>query len=192
MKAVAKTEPSLNDDPKSKDRVTWQHVRRLVEEEACHPDWACALYRLHRTGRINNDQREAGDRYARLIRDFRELWRDRMGSIEVYRGAGRTDDREDKEPEKRNKATRDVEIAMGHVLADDLGPESEFGIKRAERIAKRYKEAREICSPAKVVVEDLLIDDIWPVGERGQMEIGYALTRLSHFFNTGTKRKRQK
>jgi hypothetical protein len=192
MKAVAKSEPRIRDDPKPMDRLVWQRIRGLVEREACHSDWACALYSLHRMGRINNDQREAGDLYARLIKDFRKLWEDKMGSIEVYRGASRTDDREDREPEKRSRATRDVEFAMGHVVADGLVEESEFEIKRAQRIGKRYKEAREIASPAKTILEDLLMDDIWPIGEKGQREIGFALTRLSHFFATGTKRKHRK
>jgi hypothetical protein len=188
----AKSEPTIKSDPRAMERVNWQNVAQAVDHEAAHRDWRCALYRLHRIGRINNDQREAGDKYLSLVRDFRDLWTDRMGKIEVYRGFGRTDDREDREPEKRSRATRDVEFAMGHVVADDIAEESEFTIKRAKKIGKRYKEAREIAGPAKRILEDLLVEDIWPAGELAHREIGHALTRLSHFFNTGTKRKPKK
>jgi hypothetical protein len=194
MKLVTKeaSEPCILDDPRPKDRVTWQRIRVAVEHEACHRDWGCALYTLHRSGRINNEQREAGDKYGMLVRDFRKLWDDPMGKIEVYRGFGRTDDREEREPEKRSRATRDVEIALGHVVADSLVEESEFTTRRAKRLGERYQEAREIAGQARSVLEAMLLDDVWPVCERGHVEIGHALTRLSHFFSTGTKRKHRK
>jgi hypothetical protein len=191
MKLVATKQDALDirADPKTKDRVTWHRIQDLVDVEACHRDWNIALYRLHRIGRIDNDQREAGDKYAALIRDRRKLWQDPMGKIEVHRGFGRTDDREDREPEKRSRATRDVEFAMGHVVADGLAVESEFEIKRAERINKRYKEAKAVAAQANSVLEDLLIDEIWPTSQRCHVEIGHALTRLSHFFNTGKNKR---
>jgi hypothetical protein len=184
MKLVAKSEPRITADPRGLDRDNWQNVRIAVDHEAAHRDWRCALYRLHRIGRINNDQREAGDKYLKLIMDFRDLWKDRMGSIEVYRPKY-------DHYEKRSPQTKDVETALAHVVADGLAEESEFEIKRAQRIGKRYKEAATIAGPAKRILEDLLIEDVWPVGELGHREIGYALTRLSHFFTTGTKRKRR-
>jgi hypothetical protein len=186
MKLVAKSQLNIKSDPRPMDRVNWQDVSKAVDNEAVHRDWKCALYRLHRIGRINNDQREAGDKFLGLIREYRKLWVDKMGQIELYR------DGKDERIEHRSAKTRDVEMVMGHVVADGLAEESEFEIKRAQRIGKRYKEARDIAGPARRILEDLLVEDIWPVGELGHREIGYALTRLSHFFATGTKRKPNK
>jgi hypothetical protein len=187
MKLVAtKQELDVKADPKTIDRDNWQDLRVAADHEAIHRDWKCSLYRLHRTNRINNDQREAGDKYAALIRDRRKLWRDPMGQIEVYRSPGMDN------LEKRSPLTYDVEFAMGHVVADGLVEESEFEIKRAEKINARYKEAKAIAGIANSIVEDLLIDDIWPTSERCHKEISHALTRLSHFFNTGNKRATRK
>jgi hypothetical protein len=140
---------------------------------------------LHRTGKINNDQREAGDKYATLIRDYRKQWVDPMGLIVMYRTT-------DKAHERRCEATADVEGVMGHVVADGMAEESEFEIRRAQRLSKRYKEARGVAGPAANLVEDLLIYGIWPVGWRGHREICHALTRLFHFFSTGNKARTSK
>jgi hypothetical protein len=184
MKQVAKVEASLESDPKPMDRVTWQRIRVAVAHEAVHRDWGCALYTLHRTGRINNDQREAGDKYARLVRDFRKLWVDSMGSIYVYPVANHD--------ERTTTDGLTVQQALGLAVADGQRGDSEFETKRAARISKRYKEAAAIAGPARGVLEELLIDEVWPAGERGHIEIRHALERLNHFFNTGTKRKHPK
>lgn len=184
MLKMAKTaEPTIKDDPKTIDRANWQNIALAAENEAIHPDWRCALYRLHRTGRITNDQREAGDRYATLIRDYRKLWFDPMGSIEVLRFS-------DSHEDARGPRTRDVEWQMGMVQADAMRHESEFEIKRAKRLSDKYKEARAVVGLVANVLEDLLINDIWPTSFRVHKEISHALTRLSHFFMTGTKRER--
>ena len=60
-------DPTLKDDPRPKDVVAWNRVRNMVLDEACHQDWGCALYRLHRNGLIKDEQREAGDSYFKLI-----------------------------------------------------------------------------------------------------------------------------
>jgi hypothetical protein len=177
MRLVVKEDRELNADPKPKDRATWQRLRVLVEDEACHRDWGCALYRLHRSGRIDNEQREAGDRYAALIRDYRKLWKDPISNIMVL---GEID---------VNSGLL-VPQALAVVAAEAQKNESEFEFKRARRLGDRYKEARAIAGPINSVLEDMLIEDVWPVGERGHTAISHALTRLSHFFNTGTKRKR--
>jgi len=180
-----KREVSIQSDPKPLDRATWHRVKGLVELEAIHRDWGTALYALHRLGRIDNDQRDAGDRYRTLILDYRKLWRDPIGQIEIYR-----------EPryeslEKRSPLTAIVEFGLGHVVADAMAEESEFETRRAKRIGARYKEARIIAGSVNSVLEAMLIDDVWPVGEEGHINIAHALTRLSHFFSTGTSRKRQ-
>src|SRR6185436_20892658 len=84
VKMANKPEPDVQDDPRPLDRVNWQRLRIAADHEAIHRDWGCALYTLHRSGRITNDQREAGDRYAALVLDYRKIWKDHMGSIEVY------------------------------------------------------------------------------------------------------------
>jgi hypothetical protein len=182
MLKMAKAESiSVKDDPKTIDRANWQNVSLAADNEAIHRDWRCALYRLHRTRKIDNDQREAGDLYAKLIRDYRALWADPMGRVEMYRTT-------DKAYDKRCEHTKDVEHVAGMIVADAMREESEFETRRAQRLSKRYKEARGVAGPAANIVEDLLIYDIWPVGWRGQREIGHALTRLYYFFNTGNKR----
>jgi hypothetical protein len=180
---MAKAEASLRDDPKPMDRATWQRIKVVVEHEVLHRDWGCALYRLHRTGRIDNDQREAGDKYSILIRDFRKLWSDPISRIQVY-------DKHKDDHGNPIEVTKLVRFGLGHVVADAMELESEFETKRAKRIGSRYKEAAGVAGIARRALEDLLVDDVWPVGERGHQSVAHALTRLSHFFNTGTKRKR--
>jgi hypothetical protein len=191
MKQVAKVEASLESDPKPMDRVTWQRIRVAVAHEAIHRDWGCALYTLHRTGRINNDQREAGDKFARLAFDYKKLVHEpitdvlgvtgQFGGVSIY---------------QRDRGghggsvlgpTRDM-IAMA--WADNLKDQTEFEVKRDERTVRRYRDAAAVAGPALSILEALVLDETWPVGERTQREISHALTRLSHFFSTGTKRKR--
>lgn len=71
MKLVAKVDPELKDDPRSVDRVSWNRIRLLAEHRAIHDAWGSVLYRLHADGRIDNDEREAGDRYWWVIEDYR-------------------------------------------------------------------------------------------------------------------------
>jgi hypothetical protein len=185
MLKMAKAESiSIKDDPRTIDRANWQNVSLAADNEAIHRDWRCALYRLHRTGKIDNDQREAGDLYAKLIRDYRALWVDPMGQIELYRT------NEQLSWEQRAPAIRDASWALGMVAGEAIREESEFETKRAKSLSKKYKEARALAGPAANIVEDLLMHDIWPVGFAGRREICNALTRLYHFFATGTKRER--
>jgi hypothetical protein len=183
MKLVStrQDEADIKADPKTKDRVTWHRIQDLVDVEACHRDWNIALYKLHRIGRINNDQREAGDKYAALVRDKRKLWKDPVSEIMVLG-----------DYDVNKYPGRLVSEALGMAAAEGNSKdgESEFETKRAKRIGERYREAAAIAGPARGILEDLLIDETWPVGERGHIAISHALTRLSHFFNTGTKRKR--
>jgi hypothetical protein len=70
VKKNTKADPELRDDPRPKDTVMWNRLRLMVEEEACDRAWGCALYRLHRTGWITTEQREAGDRYGDAWEEF--------------------------------------------------------------------------------------------------------------------------
>jgi hypothetical protein len=73
MKQVADTEPELNEDPRPLDRAKWQRLRLAVEAELIDRAWGCKLYQLHREKRIDNDEREAGDEYQRVIENHRRL-----------------------------------------------------------------------------------------------------------------------
>jgi hypothetical protein len=190
MKLVSKAEPSLNNDPKPMDRATWQRMRVVVEHEACHRDWGCALYRLHRIGRIDNEQREAGDKFAAIAYDYKKLIHepitDVLGVSDGVAAGGWAVNLEAKSG-PRTGPTREL---IAHAWAESLKDSTELENKRDERTTKRYKEAAVVAGPALSILESLVLDDVWPVGERGQREISHALTRLSHFFSTGTKRKR--
>jgi hypothetical protein len=72
VKKNTKADPELRDDPRPKDTVMWNRLRLMVEEEACDRAWGCALYRLHRTGWITTEHREAGDEYQRIVLDYVE------------------------------------------------------------------------------------------------------------------------
>src|SRR4029078_6132879 len=152
MKMANKPEPDIQDDPKPLDRVNWQRFRIAADHEAIHRDWGCVLYTIHRGGRITNDEREAGDRYAALVLDYRKIWKDHMGSIEVYR------DTKYECLENRSPLTTDVEHSMGLVLADALAEDSACEVCRAKRIGRRYKEAASIAGSARNILEDLLIN----------------------------------
>lgn len=186
FKLVAKKlQTTIADDPRPLDRPTWNRVRDLVSLEAIHRDWGVVLYALHRLGQLDNDEREAGDRYTALITDYRKLWRDTMGDIEAYR------DQNHEHLEKRSPQTADVEKMLGWVAAADQREESEFELKRAKRISNRYKEARAIAGPINVVLEAMLIDNVWPAWWQYEA-ISDALTRLSYFLCRGTKREPKK
>jgi hypothetical protein len=74
MKAVAEAEQlDINDDPRPRDRVLWNRLRLILEADLADKAWGCCLYRLHREGRISNDEREAGDRYFKVVEDHRKL-----------------------------------------------------------------------------------------------------------------------
>jgi hypothetical protein len=195
MKAVAKSEPRLTNDPKPMDRATWQRMRVVVEHEACHRDWGCALYILHRTGKINNDQREAGDRYATLARDYKKMIAEPIMELEGFAAYGDQigEAQTGRNNMVLNRGTGEVKSlpqAMSEIIAENKREPSEFEDRRERRLTRRYKEAGEVIGPIRRALEDMLLDEIWPVGERSHLAISHALTRLGVFFNTGTKRKR--
>jgi hypothetical protein len=75
MRLVAKNKNkpadlSLRDDPRVRDVGIWNTLRIMVEEEAIDPAWRCQLYKLHKTGWITTEQREAGDRYWKAYDSF--------------------------------------------------------------------------------------------------------------------------
>jgi hypothetical protein len=48
----------------------------MVNDGAIDPAWRCALYRLHRNGIIDTEQREAGDRYWKFFDEYNR-WQDK-------------------------------------------------------------------------------------------------------------------
>ena len=81
MKAVARRKTTeedgmlLRDDPRVRDPAIWNTLRTMIEEEAIDPAWRCPLYKLHKTGWITGDQREAGDRYWKAWDNFKKVHR---------------------------------------------------------------------------------------------------------------------
>jgi hypothetical protein len=187
MRIVAKPagEPHIMDDPRPKDRAMWNRLRVVVEHEASHRDWGCALYTLHRTGRISNDQREAGDKFVKIATDYKRLIKEPI--TDVLGLSGQFGGLSIHQQTKHIGSTRDM---IASAWADNLRDSTELETRRDERTTRRYKEVAAIAGSALSILESLVLDDIWPVGDRGHIEISHALTRLSHFFNTGTKRKR--
>lgn len=75
MKIVGNAALALDDDPRPKDRAMWNRLKLVVEAELCDRAWGCKLYQMHREGLIDNAEREAGDKYQIICRDF-ERWQD--------------------------------------------------------------------------------------------------------------------
>lgn len=67
---MAQVDPTLRDDPRVRDPVAWNRLKLMVMDEACDRAWGCSLYRMHRNGLIDNEQREAGDKYHKIIADY--------------------------------------------------------------------------------------------------------------------------
>jgi hypothetical protein len=99
MKLVEAEETiALDDDPRPTDRARWQRIRLAVEAELIDPAWGCKLYQLHREKRIDNDEREAGDEYYRVIENHRRLQatdpeEDEGGSELAYKRVQKAKDR---------------------------------------------------------------------------------------------------
>jgi hypothetical protein len=154
VKQVADTEEvSIKESPRTKDRVRWDRILQLVETESCDRAWGCALYKLNRRGRIDNDEREAGDKYLKLVEDHRRL--------------------QETDPE---------ELEYGKELA----------YKRIRRAQELYTQARKLIGVGAQVLDPLLFDEIWPVGEKEHLIVKQCLTILKTFFASGTKRQHKK
>lgn len=141
---------SLRDDPRVRDRVIHNRLRIMVEHEACDRAWGCALYMLNRLGRISNEQREAGDRYHKIIEDW--------------------------------KATQQLD-------PDELNAkEAEFQMRRIEKARRRRDDMVELLGGGRMLLDDLILSDIYPATERERKLIRAMLEALAIFFNTGRTR----
>jgi hypothetical protein len=79
VKQVAKAETeSIEDDPRHRSAACYHRVKKLVFDEACHPAWGCALYRLEYLGHlgvkeVSKHLVKAGDKYQIIVTDEKRL-----------------------------------------------------------------------------------------------------------------------
>lgn len=74
----------------------------------------------------------------------------------------------------------------------DKDPQDELSIKRVERLKKRYKEALQSMGIVRKYVDEVVFENVWPVGERGHLALCQGLELLNIFFTRGTKGQRKK
>ena len=72
----SKSDMSIRDDPRPMEPALWNTLRVMVHDGAIDPAWRCALYRLHRNGFIDTEQREAGDSYWKFFDEYKR-WNDK-------------------------------------------------------------------------------------------------------------------
>jgi hypothetical protein len=145
MKLVKNAEVALGADPRLLDREAKHRLRAMVFLEKVRGPWANVLYTLRDDGRITRDQADAGDKYWKLTKEYRE-----------------------------QMATE---------------PQTELEVRRVQRVKERYKSCLESMGLSKRFVDDVVFENVWPVGERGHLTVSQGLEMLRGFFDTGTKRK---
>jgi hypothetical protein len=74
----------------------------------------------------------------------------------------------------------------------ETDPQTELDIRRVDRAKKRYAEVLDIMGMVRKYVDEVVFENVWPVGERGHLAVVQGLELLRIFFDTGTKRKRKK
>lgn len=63
----------LKEDPRLiRDVGDWNRLRLLIWHEVGHQAWGYPLYALFRSGKITQEQMDAGDTYWRAIQDYKE------------------------------------------------------------------------------------------------------------------------
>jgi hypothetical protein len=145
---------ALKDDPRVRDVVGWNRIKVMVFEEACDRAWGCALYRLNRVGLINTEQREAGDRYWKLIDDYKQTQK----------------------------------IDPDECLDDK---DREFQMARINKAKKKREEVIDLLGSGRMLLDDLILSEIYPTSEREKKLLVAMLEALNIFFSRGTKRKPQ-
>jgi hypothetical protein len=149
-----KDSAALKDDPRVRDVVGWNRLKVMVLEEACDRAWGCALYRLNRVGLINTEQREAGDRYWKIIDDY--------------------------------KQTQKIDPDD---FADERG--RELQLARINKAKKKREEVIDLLGGGRMLLDDLILSEIYPANEREKKLLVAMLESLNIFFARGTKRKPQ-
>jgi len=72
----------------------------------------------------------------------------------------------------------------------DSDPQDELSVRRVERLKKRYREAWEALGLGRRYVDEVVFENIWPVGERGHLAVAQGLEMLRIFFDTGKNKRR--
>jgi hypothetical protein len=71
-------------------------------------------------------------------------------------------------------------------------PQSELDLRRVERLKRKYRDAIEAMGMVRKYVDEVIFQEIWPVGERGHLAVVQGLELLRILFDTGTKRQRNR
>lgn len=128
---MPQAEPTIKDDPRPKDTVAWNRLKLMVMDEACDRAWGCALYRMHRNGLIDTEQREAGDRYWKAVDEYsRVQGRDPDEVIPEAKGAFL---RKVERLKKRRQEIIDI-LGLGRGLLDRLILEDEYPATERQKV----------------------------------------------------------
>lgn len=88
--------------------------------------------------------------------------------------------------------TRDFQRLM-ETDPEELRPEArDLAYRRIEIKKKRYHEALDCLGMVRKHVDDVVFNEVWPVGERGHLAVCQGLELLNIFFTTGVKRERRR
>jgi hypothetical protein len=88
--------------------------------------------------------------------------------------------------------TRDFQRLMD-TDPEELRPEArELAYRRIEVRKRRYHEALDCLGMVRRHVDDVVFNEIWPVGERGHLAVCQGLELLNIFFATGKNKRRTK
>ncbi len=85
----------IKSDPSTMEPAELNRMRELVKAEVISPVWVCELWIRHKKGQITTEEREAGDKWIRLVEDHRRHGTDappitaKISKLE--RGYGRID-----------------------------------------------------------------------------------------------------
>lgn len=71
-------------------------------------------------------------------------------------------------------------------------PQDELSLRRVKRVKDRYSGAIESLGLGRKYVDEVVFENIWPVGEAGHLAVARGLEVLRIFFDQGTKRERKK
>lgn len=134
-------------DPRVRDLAVFNRLKLMLETEAIHQAWGCALWRLERLRLIEPDHRRAGDEYERVVVAGRKAlgWDISMFPPEVHDQMEKTCQHKRKRWEEARQLLRagkdgiKIQIAVDDLCLDDIYPATEVEKKRVfiglERLA---------------------------------------------------------
>lgn len=121
---TSKPSEEIKEDPrKIKEVAEWNRLRLVIYHESGHQAWGYPLYALHRSGKISERQREAGDAYFRVVQDY-----NRVQQIDIDAVPDRAKDfqlRRIKKAKERYQDALDV-LGIGRKLVESLLFEHEY------------------------------------------------------------------